>query len=228
MSQASPTQGRPHTKDHGQGTIVRLGGWLFRYRTAIAVPFAAAILLLGPETVGPLALLVTGAGLMLTLAGELVRLWAIRYIGAISRTRSERLGPLVATGPFALIRNPLYVGNIALWVGFAMAARLTWGAALIGLLLAGEYHAIVGWEEELLESRVGEAYRRYSSQVPRWIPRLLRVPDHAATDDAPNPSPKTLSTLFSWGDTFFSERGTLIAILLGYVLLWAKAIVQGA
>ena len=48
----------------------------------------------------------------MTAAGELIRLWGVHHIGAISRTRSQRLGPLVATGPFALIRNPLYVGNI--------------------------------------------------------------------------------------------------------------------
>ena len=55
-------------------------------------------------------------------AGELLRFWAVRHIGVISRTRSDRLGPLVETGPFALIRNPLYLGNIALWVGFTLSA----------------------------------------------------------------------------------------------------------
>ncbi len=76
-----------------------------------------------------------------------MRLWGVHHIGAISRTRSERLGPLVATGPFALVRNPLYVGNIALWVGFALTARLVWLAPVILVLLALEYHAIVRWEE---------------------------------------------------------------------------------
>jgi len=32
----------------------------------------------------------------------------------------DRLGPLVDSGPFAIVRNPLYVGNIMLWVGFAL------------------------------------------------------------------------------------------------------------
>jgi protein-S-isoprenylcysteine O-methyltransferase Ste14 len=213
------------------GTIAtaRLGGWLFRYRTAIPIPFAAAILWLGPEIAGAPGSLAIVAGLALTMAGELVRLWAVRHIGTISRTRSERLGPLVVTGPFALIRNPLYVGNIALWVGFALAARLTWASFIIGVLLAVEYHAIVGWEERLLESRVGQAYGDYLEQVPRWIPRLVRptaVPDRphdregAASRAAPSgPS----NTLYSWRETFFSERGTLIAIVLGYLLLLAKA-----
>ena len=106
--------------------------------------------------------------------GELIRLWGVRHIGAISRTRSDRLGPLVATGPFALVRNPLYVGNIALWVGFAVAARLLWLAPVIVVLLAFEYHAIVRWEEQLLEARLGEAYREYAARVPRWIPTFNR------------------------------------------------------
>jgi protein-S-isoprenylcysteine O-methyltransferase Ste14 len=220
------TTDSPRAKNRGQRTVVRVGGWLFRYRTAIPIPFAAAILLLSlsPEKAGGQAPFVVAAGLTLTWVGELMRLWAVRHIGAISRTRSERLGPLVATGPFALIRNPLYIGNIALWVGFALAARLTWGALIIGLLMAGEYYAIVEWEERLLESRVGEAYRSYSAQVPRWMPRLVRVPGHPASRAPFSASP---NTLYSWGETFFSERGTLIAILLGYSLLWAKALISG-
>jgi protein-S-isoprenylcysteine O-methyltransferase Ste14 len=149
--------------------------------------------------------------LALTAAGELIRLWAVRHIGTVSRTRSERLGPLVTTGPFALTRNPLYIGNIALWTGFAVVARLLWLAPIVVVLLAAEYHAIVRWEERLLESRLGDAYRDYVARVPRWLPRISsgtrrskRVP------------------VFSWRETLFSERGTLIAMAVGYVLIWLK------
>ena len=92
------------------------------------------------------------------------------HIGAISRTRSERLGPLVASGPFAYVRNPLYLGNILLWTGFAVAARLAWLAPIVVLLLALEYHAIVRWEEQLLTTRIGDPYARYLHDVPRWMP----------------------------------------------------------
>ena len=68
-------------------------------------------------------------------AGELLRLWAVHHIGVISRTRSDRLGPLVSTGPFALVRNPLYLGNIALWVGFAISAQLVWLAPIFIIVL---------------------------------------------------------------------------------------------
>lgn len=147
------------------------------------------------------------------VSGEIVRLWAVQHIGAISRTRSERLGPLVATGPFARVRNPLYLGNIALWSGFAVSAGLLWLVPPVVVLLAVEYHAIVRWEERLLESRLGDSYREYTTRVPRWIPRIA----HGSFKS------QVSGLKFSWRETLFSERGTLIAIAVGFLLLWIKA-----
>jgi protein-S-isoprenylcysteine O-methyltransferase Ste14 len=198
----------------------KLGGWLFRHRTAIPIPCALALLVL---RVGqrPFSWTLAGSGVILTVAGEALRLASVHRIGAISRTRADRLGPLVTSGPFGHVRNPLYIGNILIWMGFAITAGLVWLAPVVGLLLALEYHAIVRWEEELLGSRYGDEYDAYRSAVPRWVPRLS-----ARHRLAPNPCqqvPGTERTGFSWRETLFSERGTLIAILVGYVLLWLKA-----
>ena len=76
----------------------------------------------------------------------------------------------MSTGPFALVRNPLYLGNLAIWTGFAVSANLLWLVPLIVVLLGLEYHAIVRWEETLLEARLGDSYRSYMRQVPRWFP----------------------------------------------------------
>jgi protein-S-isoprenylcysteine O-methyltransferase Ste14 len=203
-------------------TTTRLGGWLFRHRTALPLPVAAAILLLrtgqAPPSLGLLA-----AGISATVAGELLRLWAVHYIGVISRTRSDRLGPLVASGPFAIVRNPLYVGNIAVWVGFALAARLIWLAPVILVMLAAEYHAIVRWEERLLESRLGEAYFVYAAHVPRWLPTFnRRERGERREKDLSAASAISAVKPYSLRETVFSERGTLIAIAVGYLLLWLK------
>src|ERR1044072_3469236 len=139
----------------------KVGDWLFRHRTARPLPIAAAILGLRVGEAAP-SLPLIAAGVGITAAGELIRLWGVHHIGAISRTRSDRLGPLIDTGPFALIRNPLYVGNILLWVGFSLVARLVWLAPIVVLLLGAEYHAIVRWEESLLVRRLGDAYRAYT------------------------------------------------------------------
>jgi protein-S-isoprenylcysteine O-methyltransferase Ste14 len=187
------------------------------------VPFALALLLLRVGE-APFAWTLVAAGAVLTLTGEGVRLWAVHHIGSISRTRSDRLGPLVSSGPFGLVRNPLYIGNILLWVGFAVTARLLWMAPVILILLALEYHAIVKWEEQLLEERRGQEYRDYCASVGRWIPGIQRRDRRGRRENTFSAdSASSAFRAFSWSETFFSERGTLIAIAAGYVLLWVKA-----
>ncbi len=204
---------------------IKIGGWLFRHRTSVPLPFALVLLLVRVGE-APFAWTLVAGGAVLTLVGELIRLWGVHHIGAISRTRSERLGPLVDTGPFAAVRNPLYIGNILLWRGLALTARLIWFAPVIVVLLGVEYHAIVKWEEQLLRSRIGEAYSAYCARVPRWLPRLTS-PRYLAADLASHlrdiSEMSTERRELSWKATLFSERGTLIAIGLGYVLLWLKA-----
>ena len=208
-------------------TLTPLGGWLFRHRTTIPLPVAVAILTLRVGE-SPQSSALVAAGVALTLAGELLRLWGVQHIGAISRTRSDRLGPLVGTGPFAIVRNPLYVGNIVLWAGFAVAARLLWLVPVIVGLLGLEYHAIVRWEERLLEERLGEAYRDYAGRVPRWLPVITfnrgERKERRDKDFSARSAPSAVQRdPFSWRDTLFSERGTFVAMAVGYLLLWIKA-----
>jgi protein-S-isoprenylcysteine O-methyltransferase Ste14 len=200
--------------DQSSPDFSKTGAWLFRHRTALPLPIAAALLLLRAGEAA-FSWTLVGSGVVLTAAGEALRLWAVHHIGAISRTRSGRLGPLIDSGPFAIVRNPLYVGNILLWVGFTLTARLVWLAPIVALLLALEYHAIVRWEEELLESRYGPEYRSYAARVPRWLPS----PHGARADDSQQ---RSAASTFSISETLFSERGTLLAIAGGYLLLWLK------
>jgi protein-S-isoprenylcysteine O-methyltransferase Ste14 len=204
--------------------MTRIGEWLFRRRTVIPVPLILAVLL-APMEAARGSRGVVAAGVVLVATGELMRLWAVRHIGAISRTRSERLGPLVASGPFAFIRNPLYVGNVALWVGFALSARLLWLVPVFVAILAFEYHAIVRWEEQLLEERLGDRYRSYAAKVPRWVPNTIHRTARRERGEFDFSADSAVSAVnvFSWRDTFYSERGTLIAIAIGFALLWLKA-----
>ena len=160
--------------------------------------------------------LVLAAGVVTVAAGELARLWAVRHIGVISRTRSDRIGPLVATGPFDRVRNPLYIGNVLVWLGYTGSAGLLWLVPVVALLLGVEYHAIVRWEKGLLEARLGDAYRAYVADVPRWNPfgRQSAVANRQAPD-ASRQSPvgsqqssvdSHSADVFSWRETLFSDE----------------------
>lgn len=201
--------------------IVRIGAWLFKQRSWLPVPIAVALLAIPAPPRPPM---IVGAGVALVVLGEAIRLWAVHHIGVISRTRAERLGPLISTGPFGHVRNPLYLGNIALWLGFTVSAGLLWLAPLVVLLLMLEYHAIVRWEEGLLSSRMGAPYQQYLRAVSRWVPMVRPVsmgPD-SATAAHPTAAFSGRSPRYSWRDTLASERSTLIAVVVGYALLWAK------
>lgn len=200
----------------------KVGAWLFRHRTSIPIPFATALLLIPPAQPSASRAPIV-AGVLLTLLGELVRVWGVRHIGVISRTRSDRLGPLVDSGPFGLCRNPLYVGNMMIWVGFTLTARLVWLAPIVLVLLLAEYHAIVRWEEALLESRIGQPYREYTSRVPRWLPAFHNWRRSGSQPTEVRQSVSGNLAGFSLGEALFSERGTLIALAVGFALLWTKA-----
>ena len=96
------------------------------------------------------------AGVLVVAAGELLRFWAVHHIGAISRTRSDRLGPLIDSGPFALVRNPLYLGNISALGRLRISARLPWLAPVVVVLLGVRIPRDRAVGGEAARSRLGE------------------------------------------------------------------------
>lgn len=188
------------------------GGWLFRQRSWLPVPIGLVLLLVRWGMVRHPLLSV--AGPVLVVAGEGLRWWAVGQIGVISRTRTTRLGPLITSGPFALCRNPLYVGNLLLWSGFTVWSGLLWMLPVTLGVFIFYYRSIIEWEEALLRDRFGDAYADYAADTPRWWPRVDRLPAAFAA-----------SAMHAWREVAFSERGTLIAIGVGGILLVLRQLV---
>ena len=190
------------------------GAWLFRYRSFLPVPLALILVLVRAGQVDGVAVITLGA--LIVLAGQLLRLWAVRHIGTISRTRTTRYGPLMTAGPYAVVRNPLYVGNWLLWTGFAVWSRLLWMVPVAWCIFFFQYRAIAQWEAAFIRSKYPGAYDEYAREVRPWMPRW-----------PPRDALAAVAPLHPWSEVFFSERGTLIAVVAMAILLTVKYVMLG-
>ena len=91
--------------------------------------------------------------------------------GTVTRRRSRNVQRLVTYGIFRWVRNPLYVGNFLIWMGFVVISGVWWFIPVAMLLFAAEYTLIVRYEEGVLESIFGQEYIDYKKTTPRWLPR---------------------------------------------------------
>jgi protein-S-isoprenylcysteine O-methyltransferase Ste14 len=182
---------------------------LFRYRSYTPVPLVLLMLLFARPTAASFAW-----GLPLALLGESIRLWGVSLAGSATRVTGE-VGAieLVTSGPFAHVRNPLYLGNMLLYLGMGVASNALFPWLQAGALLwfIVQYSAIVSLEEDFLRTRFGEEYARYCAAVPRFVPSPRGY-------EAGGPQPE-----LSWLRGLRSERRTLQAI----AALTAALVVRG-
>jgi len=105
-------------------------------------------------------------GLPLIVLGILVRLWASGFI--------MKNKQLATDGPYAMMRHPLYTGNILILVGFALAAVLWWGYVLVVILIALFYPATIRYEDGKLHKIFGAEWESWAAGTPALWPRRLR------------------------------------------------------
>jgi Phospholipid methyltransferase len=79
---------------------------------------------------------------------------------------------LVATGPYAYTRNPMYLGHIIYLTGLGLTLR-SWFAAVITVAVALWFHRRVIGDEKKLAARLGQPYLQYMKSVKRWLPGLI-------------------------------------------------------
>jgi protein-S-isoprenylcysteine O-methyltransferase Ste14 len=172
---------------------IRAGAFFFRNRGWIPVPVVLLLLAFARPT--PPAFV---AGLVLTLAGETLRIRAAMHIGPRSRTRDASVGELASGGPYRFCRNPLYVANLALYAAVALFSGRVFGLAF-PVFMALVYSAVVRWEETRLLTGHGADYAAFCRVIPRWIGLRPGLPPRAARTDFPG--------------ALRAERGTLVVAL---------------
>lgn len=159
--------------------------FVFKNRgTLLALP-AVALVAFGRPSVGSLAF-----GVPVALAGEALRCWAVGYSGVTTRADHVTAPELVTAGPYAFVRNPLYVGNFITALGFTLAftgrlsARSRAFVASVGLgTMLGVYATIVPLEETYLRETFGASFEEYVAQVPPIVPLAAPAGSRAGTYD---------------------------------------------
>jgi protein-S-isoprenylcysteine O-methyltransferase Ste14 len=141
--------------------------------------FIAVLLVTGSahaNTVGGSLLFMLGS--MLVGVGAVGRLWCSLYINGYKNAA------IIDQGPYSISRNPLYLFSFigAAGIGFA-TETLTLGIGL-SLLFLVMYPFVIGHEEEFLEAKFGDAFRRYVARTPRFFPnpRGLTEPESYTVD----------------------------------------------
>ncbi|HEY6290530.1 MAG TPA: isoprenylcysteine carboxylmethyltransferase family protein [Terriglobia bacterium] len=132
--------------------------WAARWRVSLGLTLSIAYLGLAQPTIG---LLVAGGAV--ALVGLALRAWAAGHL--------EKGASLATAGPYALTRNPLYLGSGLIGAGFAIAGRSVVIAVAFAALLIFIYAPVIRREEEFLRVKFGEHYRRYAEHVPLLLPR---------------------------------------------------------
>ena len=137
----------------------------FHLSSRTGLGFLAAFCMLVTAWPTPLWLAV-GAGI--ALLGGAIRFWASGSL--------EKDEVLARTGPYAIVRNPLYLGSILIATGFALANRnpifICIAAVLLGLL----YRRTISKEERKLKASFGEEFEAYRREVPVLFPVPWRLP----------------------------------------------------
>ncbi len=140
-----------------------------------------------------------GVGLSFLIVGEFFRIWAVSHAGKSTRSRRLKASVLVTTGPYAVVRNPIYLGNFLIGLGMVVFAGAILFIPLFLILFIFQYRAIVAQEERFLREKFAEEYRRYCCLVPKWFPRV-----------------KSITRSFGFGPNFISkELGTAGGIVVG-------------
>ncbi len=164
-----------------------------KLRVPCGFVLVAAFLWLSAPTLESLA-----NGLPIALLGLVLRAWAAGHL--------QKDSTLIDSGPYAWVRNPLYLGTLTAAAGFAIASRRWELAVLFVVVFVLIYLPVVSLEEQHL-ARLFPAYAAYTQRVPQLLPKPPR-----------EKSPKHFRwSLYGYNREYQAALGFAVAVA---VLLW--------
>jgi protein-S-isoprenylcysteine O-methyltransferase Ste14 len=169
----------------------------------VSLGVALALKALAGSSVPPWAYGLLGAAVLATQGW---RIWAAGFVGRPARGGEPAGQALVTAGPYARLRNPMYLGTVVGVLAFAGMSGLWYDVLAVAAVLGLVYAGAIAHEEAFLLARFGDEYRRYREAVPRLLPALRPYGDSLGR--------------FRLADGLANESGSLVFLPLFYALFW--------
>ena len=144
---------------------IRVNGWTIAFALVICAFFPYVLI---RKAYGTLDTVLEIAGIALILLGQMLRTSARGY----KAESSDNGNALVTDGPYALVRNPMYLGIILIGTGVVLAVGQLWALAVFLAVYFFRYLYLFPQEEAVLKKFFGKPYEDYTRHVPRIIPSL--------------------------------------------------------
>ena len=111
-------------------------------------------------------------GVAVMVCGLALRLWSQAVLGRYYTTtlRHGEDQPILASGPYRILRHPGYAGLLLAWVGAGLATANWAVASAVALLMVVAYSYRIAAEEAMLVSAIGGRYEGYMARTWRLIP----------------------------------------------------------
>jgi len=196
-----------------QEQLEKTGEYFFRWRSYL--PLIMAVFFI-PTLVGyrtpfqnsSLNLVWDFFCLAVALLGEAIRFFTVGFVprGTSGRnTKGQVAETLNTSGMYAVVRNPIYLGNFIIWFGLSLFMKVWWFTALVILFFLVFYERIIFTEERFLREKFGDEFLQWAEQTPVIIPNFK------------NWRPPTLP--FSWKSALVREYGSFYAIVATFTVL---------
>ena len=206
-----------------ENIFIRLGKFFFKFRNAIfpllylcMVVFTRPGLFLGDPQ---LDRYVCVLGIVIALAGQTFRILVIgfAYIERGGKGGKVYAESLVQTGFYAHVRNPMYVGNYLILLGFILLYGSLWAYIVILPFFTLVYYSIVKNEEMYLKETFGQEFEEYETRVNRFIPNFRGIIHSLAM------------YRYDWKKVLRKEYGTITFVFCGILamLIWKNIVIFG-
>jgi len=150
----------------------RFSAFVFRTRGLYMFIALAASMVVKFYLGGTTTLLFFISGMVMMAVVQAFRMFTASFLWGRQAVTKIEADFLCTAGPYAYMRNPLYLGNFLIGIGLCIAINVWYAYALFVISYSFVYSIVIPYEERFLQEKFGDVYTEYKAYTGRLLPRL--------------------------------------------------------